>query len=105
MYWILSYFLICGVAVLALPKKTWVYRYCWNSLIALDNAVNAWVFLGDPDETISSHAYKGSLKGHKGWKAVTWCLEKLDPGHGAKYVEWDEGTETGESPLFNKEGK
>jgi hypothetical protein len=100
--WILYYLITCGVIVLVFPKKTFLWRYAWNSLIALDNTINAWVFLGDPDETISSHAYKGYLKGHRGWTLVHNILEKIDPGHGERAVEWDEGTSSGLSPLFTR---
>jgi hypothetical protein len=91
MIWIISYFVICGILALILPKKTFLYRYCINALVGLDNLVNACVFLGDPDETISSAAYKGRLKGHKGWTLLDKFLDIIDPGHGAKVVEWDEG--------------
>ena len=102
MSFILLFFLVCGLCVWLCPRHTFAWRYAWNSLIALDNAVNAWVFLGDPDETISSHAYKGKLQGHKGWTLLSNLIEKIDPGHGERYVEWDEGTTSGISPLFSK---
>lgn len=91
MLWILLYFGICGILALTLDSKTFLYRYAMNALVALDNLVNACVFLGDPDETISSAAYKGRLRGHKGWTLLDKILDWIDPGHGAKVVEWDEG--------------
>lgn len=91
MLWILLYFGICGILALTLDSKTFLYRYAMNALVALDNLVNACVFLGDPDETISSAAYKGRLRGHKGWALLDKILDWIDPGHGAKVVEWDEG--------------
>lgn len=91
MIFLLIYFITCFVLMLTLDKKTFLYRYCLNSLVALDNLVNACVFLGDPDETISSAAYKGRLRGHKGWTLLDKILDWIDPGHGAKVVEWDEG--------------
>lgn len=94
MIYLLIYFVICFVLMLTLDKKTFLYRYCLNALIALDNLVNACVFLGDPDETISSAAYKGRLRGHKGWTLLDKILDKIDPGHGAKVVEWDEGSDS-----------
>lgn len=91
MIWLLLYFVICGILALTLPKHTFLYRYSMNALVGLDNLVNACVFLGDPDETISSAAYKGRLAGHKGWTLLDKMLDIIDPGHGAKVVEWDEG--------------
>ena len=91
MLWILLYFGICGILALTLDSKTFLYRYAMNALVALDNLVNSCVFLGDPDETISSAAYKGRLRGHKGWTLLDKILDWIDPGHGAKVVEWDEG--------------
>ena len=94
MLWVFLYFVACGILALTLDKKTFLYRYSLNALIALDNLVNACVFLGDPDETISSNAYKKSLKGHKGWVFLTKVLDWIDPGHGVKSVEWDEGDDS-----------
>lgn len=94
MMFILIYFITCFVLMLTLDKKTFLYRYCLNSLVALDNLVNACVLLGDPDETISSRAYKGRLKGNKLWTLLDKFLDLVDPGHGAKVVEWDEGSDS-----------
>lgn len=101
MFYLLLFFFACGVGALVFPKNSFVYKYSMNSLIAIDNAVNAIVLLGDPDETISSRAYKGSLRGHKGWSLLNDLLDKVDPGHGKRVVEWDEGTKSGKSKLLS----
>ena len=61
-------------------------------MVSLDQLVNSWVLFGVPDETISSRAHKGMLKGNKGWTLLAKILNKIDPGHTEKSVEWDEGT-------------
>ncbi len=94
MWYVILYFLVCGILVLTLDNKTFLYRYAFNALVAVDNLLNACVFLGDPDETISSHAYKKALKGHKAWALLVKFLEWVDPGHGERAVEWDEGKDS-----------
>ena len=58
--------------------------------VALDQFLNVLFFLGAPDETISSRAYKASLRG-KHWGCILCrLLDVLDRGHCARAVEWDE---------------
>lgn len=68
-------------------------RYFWNLLIALDQFGNA-ILAGDPDETISSRAYKHVEAKGRDTKINYYLLrilEWIDPGHGEKSVERDEG--------------
>lgn len=66
-------------------------RYAWNILIALDQFVNVMFFMGDPDETISSHAGKAARKG-KRWACVLCkILDRIDMRHCEKNIEADEG--------------
>lgn len=59
-----------------------------NIWIAVDQLGNAWSG-GDPGETISSRAAKQSHK--KGWHALGFFLEKIDPGHMARSIVDDRG--------------
>lgn len=66
-------------------------KYIWNILISIDQFFNA-LFLGDPDETISSRL--GKRRNH--WLAKLICpiLNWLDPrggDHCKKSIETDEG--------------
>ena len=70
-----------------------------NVLIGVDQLFNA-VFLGDPDETISSRI--GKIKVRFGGKiprrkfltrVIDWGLEKIDPGHSVDSIEPDEGSD------------
>ncbi|ALF01681.1 hypothetical protein CPT_Percy47 [Caulobacter phage Percy] len=64
-------------------------RYFWNLLIALDQLLNT-LLAGNPDETLSSRAYKASLKG-KAWGCILCkLLDKIDKNHCAESVEPDE---------------
>lgn len=57
--------------------------------VAVDQFANV-LALGLPDETISSRAYKASLKGKRWGCILCALLNKLDKNHCAKSVEWDE---------------
>lgn len=94
MLWLILYLALCFLGLLTLPKKTFLYRYSLNVLVAFDNLVNAWFLMGDPDETISSRAYKGRINGKKYWTLLANFLDWVDPGHGEKSVEWDEGKDS-----------
>jgi len=64
-------------------------RWAFGVAVALDQLANA-ILGGNPDETISSRAYKASLKG-KAWGCVLCrLLDWIDPGHCERSVEWDE---------------
>jgi hypothetical protein len=75
-------------------------QYLRNILITIDQALNVVFFLGDPDETVSSHIGRVKLaNGRKVPKrrfvmwALDWVLGKLDKNHSIKYIEHDEGRE------------
>jgi hypothetical protein len=72
-------------------------RYLYNLLIAADQFVNV-IFLGDPDETISSRLGKWArAKGRDDlphsypatW--LYWFLDGIDYGHSEDAIEEDEG--------------
>lgn len=70
-------------------------KYIFNILISIDQLVNA-IFLGDPDETISSRL--GKWLDMDGWrshaaKCLCYFLHLLDPDHCQKSVEQDEGND------------
>lgn len=102
MEYILYYFILCGVGMFLAPKDSKVYSYSKRSLISLDQGFNVWLLNGDPDETISSRAYKRSLEGSKAWTLLVKFLDFLDENHGEKSVEWDEGTNKGKATLIKK---
>ena len=72
-----------------------VKRYLLNILIIIDEAFNALIFLGDPEETISSRAAKAKNAG-KAWGCVLCkfldlfqkghCDQSLEPTTGADAV-------------------
>ena len=59
-------------------------RYLLNVLVLLDQAANSLLFLGSPNETISSRAAKARLAG-KRWGCVlcSW-LDRLQKDHCAE---------------------
>jgi len=84
--------------MLAGMKRNPLLQYVWNVLIGIDQLANAVLFLGDPDETISSHI--GRVKRRNGGKvprhrvvmlALDWFLELVDPNHSIDSIEEDEG--------------
>jgi hypothetical protein len=83
---------------LVTPKDFKIYKYFKNVCIGYDQLFNA-ILLGDPDETISSRAHKGKIRGSKGWGFLADILNYIDPGHTEDAVEWDEGTSKTDVPL------
>ena len=65
-------------------------KYIWNILVSIDQFFNVLIFLGDPDETISSNAGKKNGKVLRA-TILSWILNKIDPNHVNKYRESDEG--------------
>jgi hypothetical protein len=72
-------------------------RYFLNLALAVDQLGNV-LLGGDEDETISSRL--GKIERHHGGKipkrrifsrAVSWGLDKIDPGHCREAIEEDEG--------------
>ncbi len=65
-------------------------KWFWNVLIALDRFGNA-LFLGDPEETISSRAGK-ARNADKFWgKALCPVLDWVDPDHCVTSIDPTEG--------------
>lgn len=65
--------------------------YIWNILIALDQFWNT-VFLGDPDETISSRAGKAASQKKKWGCVLCKFLDLFEKDHCIKSIELDEGS-------------
>ena len=66
-------------------------KWAINLLYATDLWFNA-LFLGDPEETISSRI--GKKSGRDDCKLCQWIcrlLDKIDPRHCAKAVNWNQG--------------
>jgi len=61
-----------------------------NILIGIDQLFNA-LLLGDPDETISSRAYKN--RAYWPWRWLCWALNKIDSNHCKESLEADEGAD------------
>ena len=58
-------------------------RYLLNLAIAADQALNA-LLAGNPDETLSSRAYRAKRAGHKYWGWTAKAIDALffwQPGH------------------------
>jgi len=64
--------------------------YLLNILVAIDQLLNT-LMGGDPDETISSRAAKAALAGQRWGCVLCRWLDRLDAGHCARNIEWDEG--------------
>jgi len=69
-----------------------ITKYLWNIAFAVDQLINA-IFLGDPDETISSRIGKMIRRGTEGWipRKLNWLLDKIDKNHCRDAIEEDEG--------------
>lgn len=80
--------------------KAWL----WNILLWIDQGLNVVAApvlnallkpryrFGDPDETLSSVFGKNVRSGScRACKWFCWLLEKIDPGHCADNIEYDEG--------------
>jgi hypothetical protein len=52
----------------------------WNVLVAFDRVGNA-ALNGDPRETISSRAYRGTIEGNKSWCLLCKILNEFQPDH------------------------
>jgi hypothetical protein len=91
------------LAVWALCQVAHVVASVWMLLAALAGSPRAWrlaigydqlanaAFGGSEDETISSRAYKASLRGRRWGCVLCRVLHKLDPNHCEKSAEPDEG--------------
>ena len=82
--------------------------FLWRNLICLDNWANVLLSaipslkrkgFGFPDETISSVVGKRYYYfNDRSWfiMLIYKSVEKLDPGHFRRYIEYDEGVQVGE---------
>jgi hypothetical protein len=65
-------------------------QHFWNGLVWLDQGLNWFLLLGDPDETISSV----TAKNWRRCRFFAWLrrlLNWVDPGHTEKSLEPNEG--------------
>ena len=70
-----------------------ILKYILNLLISIDQLANT-ILLGSPDETISSRIGKMAYVYNVKSKPILWLvkiLNKIDPDHCKKSIEWDEG--------------
>lgn len=71
-----------------------IWRYVFNLLIAIDQLGNTLIG-GYPDETISSRAGKGALRGSVFWTFAATFIDILflpfERDHCRKSIEYDEG--------------
>lgn len=63
--------------------------YWHRALVALDIFLNVVVLKGWQDETISTHAWRASLLGHRWGIAVAKWLSWIQPNHGQKAASGD----------------
>ncbi|MBX3588809.1 MAG: hypothetical protein KF796_19425 [Ramlibacter sp.] len=78
--------LVCLVAAVLPPLRKQAARCA----ISVDQLANA-ALDGDEDETISSRAAKAQLDGKRWGCVLCGWLDKIDPGHCARWIEWDRG--------------
>ncbi len=97
-YLFVGIFVVAFIGFLGLPKGSKSFRVSKNICLGYDQWLNT-LLLGYPDETISSRAYKGRLKGKKRWTWLANILDWIDTNHTAKSVEWDEGTGKSDDTL------
>lgn len=85
---------VVGAALLGLVAYLWFAAvgpaYAWRVAVAFDQVGNAST-KGSEDETISSRAGKGRLRGVWHWCVLCRLLDWLDPNHCADHMEADEG--------------
>ena len=70
-----------------------IWKYIQNLLLALDLMLNA-IFLGDPEETISSRIGKKVQRSGKDCKVCHYLckfLDWIDPRHCRDAINWNEG--------------
>lgn len=65
-------------------------KYLWNIIVSLDQLVNV-LWLGDPDETVSSRAAKASARGDRWACVLCKVLDRIQKDHCKNSVESDEG--------------
>jgi len=87
-----------------------VTQLVWNILIWVDQGLNVFLFLGDPDETVSSHI--GRVKRRNGGRVprhrfvmrlLDKMLEKIDPNHSIDSIEEDEGADSLLDPVQRRQ--
>jgi len=102
---LLLLFPIMGSALIVLAiiplTRHWARKKCYHLWIAFDKFANAMRF-HDHRETISSCLGKAIYHGHPpvfNWliidKAVSWLLNKVDPDHCKKSIDWTVGRKQG----------
>lgn len=87
---ILVFLVVTFLSIFIFPEHTFMRRYGFNVWIGIDQLINA-LFMGDPDETLSSRIGKNANNGHKFSIFLSWLLDQIDPGHCQKAIERDEG--------------
>lgn len=75
---------VAGAEALA-AKEGWLHR----SLVAFDIGFNVIVLRGQPDETISTHAWRAGTEGKLWGKWVTDWLGWFQPNHGQRAAAGD----------------
>jgi hypothetical protein len=94
-----------------MKMKTGFGQYCVNVLIGLDQFAHTFSG-GSPDETISSR-YGRLLLRYGSVRAIPWyrpipkvvipILDKIDPNHCVKAVEYDEERQSREEGLIDRD--
>lgn len=92
---LLGLWLLCQVA--GIVASLWMLAAiaagsprAWRLAVAYDQLANS-AFGGDPDETISSRAGKAARSGRRWGCVLCRLLDRLDPEHCEKSLEWDRG--------------
>lgn len=66
-------------------KEGWLHRI----FVAGDQFFNVLLWRGWPDETISAHAERAAIEGHRWGIAMCWWLDLIQPQHGHKAMSGD----------------
>jgi hypothetical protein len=71
-------------------EKQAVGEWYWHrALVALDIFLNVVFMFGQQDETMSTHAWRASLKGRLWGRAMNWWLNGFQTNHGPQAASGD----------------
>lgn len=97
MAFLIGFFLVTFVGLFAFtPRQSPIWWYCFRVWIAFDQFINAAVFLGNEDHTISGHAGRKRKAGSTFWTGLANVIDWValhgfdDVNHCDNAIEEDE---------------
>lgn len=87
---LLVYLVLTFISIPIFPNHTFMYRYGRNVWVGIDQLINA-IFMGDPDETMSSRIGKNANSGNSFFIVLAAILDWIDKDHCQKAIEAYEG--------------